>query len=47
MDELLLAVNVLLGRKPLTTYPELDQDRSGAVEVDEVIGAVSNALLGC
>ena len=47
VDELLLAVDILLGQQPLSSDPGLDEDGSSAVEVSEVIGAVRNALLGC
>lgn len=47
VDEVLLAVNILLGRQPLTDSPSLDADGSASVEVSEVVCVVRNALLGC
>jgi hypothetical protein len=47
VDELLLGVNIALENLPLSACPTFDQDATGAVEVYELIAAVSNALNGC
>jgi hypothetical protein len=47
IDELLLAVDILLGHQPLANHPGLDENRNRTLEVGEVIHAIRNALLGC
>jgi hypothetical protein len=44
IDELVLGVDIALGKKPLATCPAFDADQSGAVSVDELLLAV-RALL--
>lgn len=45
VHELIIAVNVLLGRAPLPACASIDVDDSGSVSVDEVVHAVSLALV--
>lgn len=47
IDELLLAVNIALGRRPVSACTAVDRNGSGEVTIDELIAAVSNALEGC
>lgn len=44
IDEILLAVNVLLGNAPLTDCPSADGNADGAVTIDELLAALSRAL---
>jgi hypothetical protein len=47
LDELVLGVGISLGTGRLDTCRELDQNRSGEIEVHELVGAVGKALAGC
>lgn len=47
VDEILRGTSIALGSQSLDACPGLDADGSGAVEVDELITAVSFALVGC
>lgn len=47
VDEILRGVNIALGSLPLDDCTVFDANTSGAVEVDELIAAVSSALAGC
>jgi hypothetical protein len=47
IDELLLAVNIGLGHRPVSACAALDRNASGEVTIDEVIAAIENALNGC
>ena len=47
IDEVILGVNIALGRAELTECPSADDDASGSVGVDELVGAVSAALDKC
>jgi hypothetical protein len=47
IDELIVAVEVALGLRPLDDCNSLDADASGTVEIDELVAAVSAAVNGC
>lgn len=47
INELLIGVNIAIGRDVLTSCPDLDVDGDAAVVVNELIRAVGNALNGC
>jgi hypothetical protein len=47
VDELILGVNIALGRLPATECPAIDIDGNLAVTVDELVTAVNAALSGC
>jgi cysteine-rich repeat protein len=47
INELLVGVNVALGNAPLANCPSFDANGSEAVEINELVGAVQNALRGC
>jgi len=47
INELVLGVNIALNGLPTRTCPALDPDGSGAVDIAELVSAVSAALLGC
>jgi hypothetical protein len=47
VDEIILCVNIALGKEPLSSCPVCDRDRSGDITVDELVAAVLNALNGC
>ena len=47
IDELVLGVDIALGKKPLATCPAFDTDQSGAVLVDELLLAVRALLRAC
>lgn len=47
VDELLLGVNIALGSAQVADCPAFDDDQSSSVTVDEVLAAVTGALLGC
>jgi hypothetical protein len=47
IDELVLAVNIALGKNETSDCLVADRDGSGAVEIDELIAAVIVALQGC
>ncbi len=45
--ELILAVNIALGARPVGDCPSVDTNGDGQVAINELIAAVSNALNGC
>jgi len=47
VNELLIAVNILLGSQPLTACVAIDEDESGAAAIHELVEAVSHLLSGC
>jgi ELWxxDGT repeat protein len=47
IDELVTAMNIVLGTQPLEACSAYDVNGDGAVTVDELIGAMSFALNGC
>lgn len=47
IDELIIGVNMALGRLPLTRCPAMNPDGGSAVTIDELVAAVGNALDGC
>lgn len=47
VNELVLGVNIALGRRPLEACPSLDIDGSATIDVDEIVRAVSDAETGC
>lgn len=49
VDELITGISIALGNYGFTTEtcPSFDVNDDGQVTVDEIITAVSNALLGC
>jgi DNA-binding beta-propeller fold protein YncE len=47
IDEVILGVNIALGRAELTGCPVADDDASGSVGADELVGAVRAALEKC
>jgi hypothetical protein len=47
VSELIIGVNIALGRQLLSQCPKFDSSNDGAVEVDELVLAVNNALAGC
>lgn len=47
IDELLRGVDISLGRQAVSTCGVFDQNSSGQVEIDELVGAVHSALDGC
>jgi hypothetical protein len=47
LDELVLVVNVALGRQPVEACVAADPNGEATVTIDEVIEAVDNALSGC
>lgn len=47
VDELQRCVNIALGETVLDACPQCDADSNGTVSVEEIIGAVGNALGGC
>lgn len=47
VNELVLGVNIALGTTALATCPPFDRDDNDTVSVNELIGAVQNALAGC
>jgi hypothetical protein len=47
ISELVRGVGIALGAQPLPACPSFDSNGSGAVEVNELVGAVNNALRGC
>jgi hypothetical protein len=47
IGELVVGVNIGLGTASLETCADLDIDHSGNLTIDELIGAVGNALTGC
>jgi cysteine-rich repeat protein len=47
VDELVSGVAIALGTARLDACPQFDHDANGAVEVNELVAAVGNALDGC
>lgn len=47
VDELILQVRIALGEDELDTCSAADENSSGVVEVNEIVGAVQRALTGC
>ena len=47
VSELITGVNIALGNAAVATCPLFDRDTTGAVEINELIVAVSNLLNGC
>ncbi len=47
INELILGVNIALGRQPLANCPEFDRNNQDGVEINELVAAVDNALNGC
>jgi len=47
INELVLGVSVAQNALPISACPSFDTDGSGAVEISELIDAVSAALVGC
>lgn len=47
IDELVRGVNIALDRARVDVCPNVDQNRDGAVTVNELVLAVNNALRGC
>lgn len=47
VSELVTMVNIALGNFPLSRCPAGDGDSDGAIRINELVGAVSNALNGC
>ena len=47
VDELVQAVAIALGARPLGDCPAVDSDDDGRVTIDELIAAVGVALSGC
>jgi len=47
VNELILGVNIALGKRPAAACASFDRDGNGMVVVSELIAAVVNALAGC
>ncbi len=47
VEEVVVAVSMALGILPLDRCSAVDADRGGSITVDEVVGAIGNALHGC
>lgn len=47
VDELVNGINIILGTKSPEACLSLDAGRNGAVEINELVGAVTRALHGC
>jgi hypothetical protein len=47
VNELLLGVNIGLGVASMASCPPCDHNQSGTVSIDELLRAVTNALVGC
>jgi hypothetical protein len=47
VSDLITAVNIALGRVPLSACQSLDTDDGGSVTVGELVAAVKEALHGC
>lgn len=45
-SELVLAVNIVLGEKPLSACPWIDSNCDGAAKINEILQAINRALLG-
>ena len=47
IDELIQGVVIAIGSQPTSACPAFDADHDGAVAINELVAAVSNALYGC
>lgn len=47
VDELVIGINIVLGRAPLDTCNSSDANDDGAVMINEVVSAIRSALAGC
>jgi hypothetical protein len=47
ISELIVAVNIALGDKPISACPAIDANGSGEVTIEELILAIRNAQRGC
>jgi hypothetical protein len=47
INELIIGVNIALDNRDITDCPEFDANDTRDVEIEELIGAVGNALNGC
>jgi hypothetical protein len=47
VGELVIGVNIALGLAALASCPDFDSNHDGMVGIDELLGAVGNALTGC
>ena len=47
MDEVVTAINIVLGITPASECVSADANGDGAVTIDEVIQAANHALNGC
>ena len=47
VNELVTGVNLALGRMPVSACGVFDVDGDGTVSIDELVGAVADALQGC
>jgi hypothetical protein len=47
VNELVLGVNMALGRDAASHCSALDGDQSGTVEINDLLNAVGSALHGC
>jgi hypothetical protein len=47
VDELILGVNIALGKQPLSSCPVFDRNGDGEITVDELVAGVLSALYGC
>lgn len=47
IDELLIGVNIALGRAPLNRCDGFDSNANGVVQVNELLGGVRSSIAGC
>ncbi len=47
VDEIIVGVNIALGLAPVEACPSVDRDGNFQVTIDELVGAILNALEGC
>jgi hypothetical protein len=47
VDELQILINIALGQARLPACPNADVSADGQITVDEILAAVTRALLGC
>ena len=47
IDELILGIDIALGRARVDRCPSIDADGDGNIAVDEIVGAVDEAVNGC
>lgn len=47
VDELVVGINIVLGRATLDTCGSSDANDDGAVMINEVVSAIRSALTGC